>query len=183
MKKLDLAKVEQRLFDHARNSIVRDYGLKNKFETAPQLIQAVLSTFGFTNSAHPHRQKLENSEVYRAAVWAFGTVGQHRYVFLRNENSIRKKLLDYDPTVVALASGTPRLRARQLTAFFPEKTTTLSVLAWAKQLALIENYYGQNIAATAQMMLDHELALSDKELGLAVAALLASPSARHARLK
>ena len=156
---LNLAKIEERLFESARYGVLRDYGIRTNPQTPFDLIHEVIETTSLPQVQNPLEQIVDNRTVFEAAVRAFGTNGRRWSVFVSNEKAIRKLLIDYRPTTVCAALMSPRLSAYQLRALMPGqscKSDVEAIFAWARLLSRVENYYNVHICGTAHRILDQD---------------------------
>jgi hypothetical protein len=110
-------------------------------------------------------------------------MGQPWAHFLRKEPEMRRQFLNYEPKNICLAANSPRMNPRYLNTLFPEVRSVGSLLNWAKRLENGARSGSDVFAETADRMLNLDPCLTDTELTLCVACMLATPPANRSELK
>jgi hypothetical protein len=170
--KLNIPKIESTLFDHVREKISCDFGVSLHAVSPNQLVQGVVNCFNQSPCSDPLSRVVTDREVFRAAVWAIGSIQRNWLAFLTAETKLRTLLFQYDPVSVASAVRAGALQQKDITTLLPgitQANDASSILKWATCLATNPNYYDRTIKEFAQAALQNERTLSIAELMLCLA--------------
>jgi hypothetical protein len=137
---LNLNRIKQRLFDVAREQLIRDYGLSSRLRSADDLGDELIAKFG---QAWTATETITNRTVYRAAVLALGSNMRAWRTFVPNIEKLQNVLSDYDPNATTRAVTAGTLTKDHLKVLLPGQSSSAdadAILRWAALLASAPNY-------------------------------------------
>jgi hypothetical protein len=186
---IDLDRICKALFERqeVRSRIRRDYGFDREPQSPAHLRDALWAEFGQTPTDKPLEQRMDNRQVFKAAVRALGSNSRSWAGYRRREPEIQRLLGDFDPGSAVAAVRGGRLDAGELKGCLTGQTSgadARAMLAWAERLASGSKYYDE-LCALAQALdssADGIGGLQEGELLICVAGFLAAPPPGCSRL-